>query len=222
MRTPLLAGMLVAALAVPAGAADLALLPYKAATAGYSPWFFYMGLEAGGAVTNHSFDFLGTGTGTVEIGGALAGVLGGIEYKSGTFMFRAEVDADYDFGRGGANCMGMGVGCNIRHGGVITERVDLGLPQAWLGGATPGASVGAQERQDFASVAGIGSAGQWAYAMLAGAFIDIPAGTVFSIGARWDHVWPGQSIAIGGIPAPVVANTAQSDIFKLNLKWRLN
>lgn len=222
MKRMLLA-LLGSCCAVPAIAADL---PYPIKAPGFATlgggWFVVMGLETGGRVTNHSFDFLGTGTGTVEVGGALAGALLGLEYKNSVIMFRAEVDGDYDFGKGGSSCMGMGVGCNISHGGVITERVDFGLPQAWLGGVTPFASVGLQQAQTFANVAGIGSAGQWTDAFLAGAGLDIPAGNIFSIGVRWDHVWPAQAIALGSVATvPVVANTGTSDVFKINAKWRL-
>ena len=103
---------------------------------------------------------------------------------------------------------------------MITERVDLGIPLAILGGTTPFISAGVQQAQTFATVDGLGSANGWANAFLLGAGVDIPAGPLFSIGARWDHVWPGQQITIAP-PIPLVANTNQSDVFKLNLKWRL-
>ena len=216
----LLFGLLLAA---PAGAADLALVKAPNYAASPNSWFAIMGLESGGRVSNHSFDFLNTGTGTLEIGGALAGGLLGLEYKNPFFMFRTEVEADYDFGRGGSPCMGMGVACNINHGGILTERIDLGFPQSWLGGVTPFGSVGVQESQTFANVNGVGSSSQWTYAFLAGAGLDIPAGSVFSIGIRWDHVWGAQAITLGqATPTPVVANTGTSDVFKANLKWRLN
>ena len=218
----ILTAITFAVLAVPAGAADLGF-PYKAPPGAAPPWFVYMGLETGGAVTQHSFDFLGTGTGTVQIGGALAGALVGLEYKSPFFMGRIEVDGDYDFGRGGAMCMGGTIACHINRGGIVTERVDIGLPQGWLGGATPYVSAGAQQAQVFAAVDGVGTASQWTNAFLAGAGIDLPAGQLFSMGFRWDHVWTAQAITLVAPAAvPVVANNAASDIFKVNLKWRLN
>jgi hypothetical protein len=222
MKLPIVAGTLAAALVLPAHAADL-LFPTKApASTAASPWFVYMGLETGGRVTNHEFDFFNTGTGTIEIGGALAGALVGLEYKNSGVMWRAEVDGDYDFGRGGSVCMGVGVGCNLRHGGLVTERLDFGLPQSWLGGATPFVSVGAQQSQDFAAVVGVGSAGAWTNSFLAGAGLDVPMGP-FSLGARWDHVWAGQAIALN-MPAggAVVANQGTQDVFRVNVKWRLN
>jgi hypothetical protein len=199
-----------------ASAADLALL--KAPPQAYSDWFFLMGVEAGGAVTNHSFDFFNTGTGTVEVGGALAGALVGLEYKK-AFMARFEIDADYDFGRGGATCMGMGVACHLTHGGLITERVDLGLPLPFLGGTTPYVSAGVQQAQTFAAIDNVGSGSAWYNAFVAGAGLDVPMGTFFSLGLRWDHVWPGHTI---GIAPAIVSDTNERDVFKANLKWRLN
>lgn len=216
---------LIALLAVPtrpAHASDLALAPFATKAPAASPWFVYMGLETGGSVTQHSFDFTGTGTGTVQIGGALAGGILGFEYKNQFVMLRAEGDVDYDFGRGGTVCAGMGLACHIKNGVVVTERVDFGLPQAWLGGATPFVSGGSQQRQTTATVDTVGSVTPWQNAFLAGAGIDLPAGYLFSIGARWDHVWQAQAIGLGNAVLPAVANTGQSDVFKVNLKWRLN
>jgi hypothetical protein len=218
----LLAGTILALSAVSAFAADMAI-PTKAPSYIAAPTgFWVMGVEVGGAVVNHSFDFFNTGTGTLEVAGARAGGLFGYEWKN-IVMFRLLGEAEYDFGKGGASCLGMGVACHFSHGGVITERVDFGLPQAWLGGATPFVSVGMSQSQISATVDNVGSAASWENAILAGAGLDVPMGP-FSLGARWDHVWPAKTLNFGTTAGPmgvVVANTTASEVFKVNLKWRL-
>lgn len=225
MRSTIAAAMLLAGLNPAAHAADLSIPKAPPSYVQGTPWpgFFILGATIGGSVTDQSFDILNAGTGTVTIGGVRAGGLVGYEIKTAAIMVRAEVDGEYDFGRGGvAACTGMPIACHLSHGGVVTERLDFGLPQAWLGGATPFASVGASQHQEFAAVDTAGSASQWLNSLVAGAGLDIPMGNVFSLGVRWDHVFPGQAIAFGTPALPVAVNNSQADIFRANVKWRLN
>ena len=127
MKRILIASALALATAAPAFAADLppAAAPPPRAPVAYMPappafsWTgFYVGLNAGYAFGQSSWNSPIGSTGTFDVNGALAGVTLGGNYQIGQFVVGAEGDIDWQNVRGamvGGNCtLARRRGCQLR------------------------------------------------------------------------------------------------------------
>ena len=163
------AAALVAAMAVPSFAADLARRAYKAQP---SPYFvapfswsgFYVGLNGGYGFGSSNWTNVTGTSGDFDTNGALFGATLGYNMQTGVWVWGLEADADYTWIKGS----GCGANCETRDTWLGTARGRIGYAwDRWLpyitGGAafaglklTPFSGGGSETKTKFGWTAGLG------------------------------------------------------------------
>jgi len=233
MKNAFLAGILLAAMAGSAMAADLPVAgpvtpaPVYPKAQSYFPGYnwsgFFVGINGGGAWGRSRFDFPATTTGNFSTSGGEFGATIGDNFQFSFVVFGFEGDFDWASIKGSAVCTAPIAGATCQSGDnlLATARGRLGIAvNNWLFYGTGGGAFGDVKL----SVAGSGFPGQDVYraGWAGGAGIEYGYGQAWSVKAEYLHVDLGSSQCT----APNCAAVAQvsvpytADIFRAGLNYR--